>query len=147
MNIACISTFTQDLKELLKKPKDRYQNCLDDLLTEIESHTIDELTKLGDALTPNIIPPDYYYRKIRIKNSQNNQGKSSGFRLICVISPSNDTVIFLKVYPKIGNLGMTDITSSEKIRLVNDMVRENGRHHIFNKETRTFELPIVGESL
>ena len=145
MKIACILNFTKDLRELNKKSKDRYYHCLDDILDEIKDFSINELALKGDALTPNIISPEYRYRKIRIENSLNSGGKSSGFRLICVISVSADAIIFLKVYPKSGRLGINDIGTNEKKRLLKEMIAENGRYYILNPDTRTFELPVTSE--
>lgn len=141
MKIACISTFNNDLKALRKKPKDGYNKCLEDILAVIDKYPISELAQMGDALTPSIVPPDFHYRKIRIENSLNTGGRSSGFRLICVVSESADSIIFLTVYPKTGRLGINDINPKEKKRLIKEMVEENGRYLILDRETLEFNTP------
>jgi hypothetical protein len=54
MKMACTPTFYRDLQQLLKKMKDNYFSCLDDILAEFEGRSISELAQLGDSLNREI---------------------------------------------------------------------------------------------
>ncbi len=75
MKIACISIFLKELRQLEKKPKNQYFNCLDDILQEIEGLSVKDLSALGDSFTPQFIPLDIYFRKARIANSLTEWGE------------------------------------------------------------------------
>lgn len=52
--------------------------------------------------------------KIRIKNPLNHKGKSSGFRVICIVDDYNSITYLLHVYQKDGANKKSNITKEER---------------------------------
>lgn len=138
MIIACTNTFIKDITELSKKVKDGYQSCMDDIFEEFKDKTITEISNLGDRLNRDFISHGYEYRKIRIKNSIRKEGTRSGFRLYCVCAITTDTVILLHIYPKNGRLSGEDPGEKGKVKLIEEMISENGNFHIYNETQKRF---------
>ena len=93
-----------EIKNLAKK----YKNILSDLdefIKEIKNNN------LGDRLQGLPIP----IYKSRIKNSSNNKGKSSGFRIIYHLK-INNIIYILSIYSKNekGNINQKDIIEAIK---------------------------------
>lgn len=138
MIIACTNRFLFDITELSKKVKDGYRSCMDDILEEFNLKSIEDISLLGDTLNKEIIPPDYEYRKIRIKNSTRKEGARGGFRLYCICAIGINTIILLHVYPKTGRLEGEDPGEEGRIDLINEMIKQNGDYYYFNEENKTF---------
>ena len=139
MIIACTSTFYNDLIQLSKKIKDLYSNCLQDILLEFEGKSTAEIALMGDQLNREIIPPNSSFKKIRIKNSLRNEGSSGGFRLMLLCLIVDDTIILLHVYPKTGRLLGEDPKQKGRIKLIEEMIAENGDYYILDKDDKIFK--------
>ena len=93
---------TELFHKLVKKLSKRYKHLeidLDDFIDSIQS-----VNDLGIPLGKNVY-------KVRIKNSDTNKGKSSGYRLISYLEITAKEITFLYIYSKsdISNLKETDI--------------------------------------
>lgn len=62
--------------------------------------------------------------KLRLKNSSQNLGSSNGFRLIYIVSKSEEKVIFLEIYPKRGTYGKNNITDKDLVNLLKELKLE-----------------------
>lgn len=102
------SIFDKQLATLTKKPKDGYSECLTDIKNVICLLTFIEICNLDDVITRT---NENVLRKVRIPNSEQNWGKSQGYRLILLCNIVNEKVYLLFVYPKKGKLESSDLTS------------------------------------
>jgi mRNA-degrading endonuclease RelE of RelBE toxin-antitoxin system len=87
ISIIPLKTFVRDVKKLKK----RYKNILDDI--EEFKNLLIETPTLGTSLGHGIY-------KIRVKNSNKNQGKSGGYRIITCFIDEDYTVYLVKMYDK-----------------------------------------------
>ncbi|MFK5974977.1 MAG: type II toxin-antitoxin system RelE/ParE family toxin [Sulfurovum sp.] len=88
-NITTVNTFRVELKKLSKK----YRNIKDDYKFLLET-----LSKPNAKDISVYLGKDCY--KIRLKNSNNNKGKSSGYRIIYLFIEENLNIILLSIYSK-----------------------------------------------
>jgi len=86
-SIIPFKTFVRDVKKLKKK----YKNILSDL--EEFKNILLETPNIGHSLGHGIY-------KVRVKNSNKNQGKSGGYRVITCFIDKNDTIYLVKMYDK-----------------------------------------------
>lgn len=87
LSIVPFKTFVKDVKKLKK----RYKNILEDI-QEFKA-SLEENPMLGESLGHSIY-------KVRVKNSNKNQGKSGGYRVITCFISENNTVYLVKMYDK-----------------------------------------------
>lgn len=87
LSIVPFKTFVKDVKKLKK----RYKNILEDI-QEFKA-SLEENPMLGESLGHSIY-------KVRVKNSNKNQGKSGGYRVITCFIDENKTVYLVKMYDK-----------------------------------------------
>lgn len=87
LSIVPFKTFVKDVKKLKK----RYKNILEDI-QEFKA-SLEENPMLGESLGHSIY-------KVRVKNSNKNQGKSGGYRVITCFIGENNTVYLVKMYDK-----------------------------------------------
>ena len=93
---------------LVKKPKDGYSNCIADIQAVLCPLSFIDICNLDDVVTQT---KDYVLRKIRIPNTEQNWGKSQGYRLILLCDISTETIYLLCIYPKKGKLESPDLTA------------------------------------
>lgn len=86
MKILYSSDFIQSAKKLSK----RYKSLKKDLKLFTDSLEAD--FRQGTELLPDVY-------KVRIKNSDNNKGKSSGYRIITYVIAEND-ILLVNIYSK-----------------------------------------------
>ena len=88
-SITTVTTFKKELKQLSKRYRSIKKDYIDLLETLSKSNPKEISTYLGK---------DCY--KIRLQNSDNNKGKSSGYRVIYLIIEENSNIILLSIYSK-----------------------------------------------
>jgi len=89
VTVIALPTFTRNIRTPIKK----YRNILNDIqpiVSQLENGEI-----LGDRVTG----VGYPIFKLRIKNSDNQKGKSGGYRLIYYLK-TNDKILLLTLYNK-----------------------------------------------
>ena len=93
--------YSEKFKKSAKRLSKNYKNFKNDLKRFVDR--LNEEKVVGVEILPNIY-------KIRIKNSDNNKGKSAGYRVI-IYYFSEDKVLLLDIYSKsdISNLSDSDI--------------------------------------
>ncbi len=89
VTVIALPTFTRNIRTLIKK----YRNILNDIqpiVSQLEN---------GEILGDRVIGVGYPIFKLRIKNSDNQKGKSGGYRLIYYLK-TNDKILLLTLYNK-----------------------------------------------
>lgn len=109
------SIFSGYLAPLVKKAKDGYSNCLEDIRDILCPLSFIEICNLDDVVTRT---NEYVLRKVRIPNSDQSWSKSQGYRVILLCDITTEKVYFLCVYPKKGKLAMSDLTASGATLLI-----------------------------
>ncbi len=105
MNYKVIPTpeFVKNLKTLKKK----YPNIKNDVL-KLANH-LEKNPKMGIELGNNTY-------KIRLKNSNNNRGKSAGYRIITYCVNEDNELYFITIYSKSDKENILDLELQELIR-------------------------------
>ena len=121
MNFYTSTSFRNSISKLTRKPKDGYESVVKD--------DSDALSNMDDSFlreTNDRIRQEQNFRivKLRVKNSHQNLPKNDAFRLIYWVSTKSDNLVLLKVYPKRGPLGTSNLTNSEFKRLLEEMLIE-----------------------
>lgn len=88
-NITSVDTFKKELKKLSK----RYKNIKEDYRHLLETLSTKNIKDISIYLGKNCY-------KIRLKNSDNNQGKSSGYRVIYLYIEDELSIVLLSIYTK-----------------------------------------------
>lgn len=89
VTVIALPTFTRNIRTLIKK----YRNILSDIqpiITQLEN---------GEILGDQVAGVGYPVFKLRIKNSDNQKGKSGGYRLIYYLK-TNDQILLMTLYSK-----------------------------------------------
>lgn len=105
LSIVPFQSFVKDVKKLKK----RYKNILKDI--EVFKALLEENPMVGESLGHGIY-------KVRVKNSDKNQGKSGGYRVITCFIDENNTVYLVRMYDK------SDIESIQTATLVSIVEEE-----------------------
>lgn len=108
--------FTPEFQRKLKALSKRYRQIKNDLLPVFESLSQGEI--LGDRI-PGI---GFTVMKVRIKNSDNQKGKSAGYRLIYWLELST-SLVMLDIYSKSDQ---ADVEVIEIRQIINRFTLENG---------------------
>lgn len=89
VTVIALPTFTRNIRTLIKK----YRNILNDIqpiIAQLEN---------GEIPGEQVAGVGYSVFKLRIKNSDNQKGKSGGYRLIYYLK-TNDKILLLTLYSK-----------------------------------------------
>ncbi len=109
LSIIPFKTFVKDVKKLKK----RYKNILNDI--EEFKKIIKDNPTVGTSLGHGVY-------KVRVKNSNKNQGKSGGYRVITCFIDENNTLYLVKMYDK------SEIESIKTSKLLEIIEDELGVH-------------------
>ena len=98
--------YSDDFKKSAKRLSKRYKSLKADLKTFADS--LDSNPRQGTELSSDIY-------KVRIKNSDNNKGKSAGYRIITYLITKNE-ILLVNIYSKndIENISDEDIDMTIK---------------------------------
>lgn len=112
------SVFIDNIDKLSQK----YPTLRKDLVDEFCSLTFNEIFSkkyvLKDSGVAKIL-------KVRVANSEQNKGKSSGFRIILVVDKNKEQVTFLNIFTKTGTEGKDNIDREELKRCLSVFKSEN----------------------
>ena len=103
-SISTVSTFEIELKKLSK----RYKNIKSDYQKLLET-----LSKSNPKEIAVYLGKDCY--KLRLKNSNNNKGKSSGYRVVYLHIEENLNIVLLSIYSKSDLENITEKDIDNKI--------------------------------
>lgn len=90
--------YSDDFKNSAKKLSKRYKSLKKDL--KLFTDSLENDFRQGTELLPNVY-------KVRIKNSDNNKGKSSGYRIITYLITEYD-ILLVNIYSKNDMLNISD---------------------------------------
>ncbi|KIM07087.1 MAG: hypothetical protein KU38_11215 [Sulfurovum sp. FS08-3] len=103
-NITVVDTFKKELKALFKRYKGIKQDYKKVLELLSSSNPKDIAIHLGNNCY-----------KIRIKNSDNNKGKSAGYRVIYLIIEDEQEIVLLSIYSKSDTENISEESIDKKI--------------------------------
>ena len=111
-----------------------YKNVNSEISREFRGKSIEDIRQNRDMIlltTSNVVI------KLRIPDKKQRLSKKDGYRLIYLVSKTNNNVVFLDIYPKNGPSQQLDISDKELIRLLEIFSDES-----FSK--RLLEYSIIG---
>lgn len=100
------STYKTNLAALLKK----YPTIKRDICNEFNGLSFEEIFQKKYVLKDS---GNHKILKIRIANSEQNKGKSAGFRLIAILDKNKELIVFISIYPKVGSDGKDNLSKEE----------------------------------
>lgn len=112
MKVFTTSAFWESFKKLEKRKKE--YNPRKDLCKHFGSYeSCEEMIKQTACISVATVDSPSETRKMRVKNSVNQQGKSAGYRVILEYIESNEAVCLLYIYPKTGKHGIDNYTPAQ----------------------------------
>lgn len=111
VTVIALPTFTRNIRVLIKK----YRNILKDIQPIIEQ------LENGEILGEQLSGVDYPVFKLRIKNSDNQKGKSGGYRLIYYFK-TNSNIFLLTLYSKSEQ---DDVMAGDLRDIIQEYERDN----------------------
>jgi len=116
-----ISSFRFRLAGLLKARRKVYANVEDEIKREFTDKPIEQIRQNNDMI---LLDGDVIVIKLRLPDKKQHLSRKDGFRLIYLVSKTNEIVVFLDVYPKNGPLQQLDIADEELKCLVREFISE-----------------------
>lgn len=116
-----ISLFRTQLESLLKVRKGVYQGISQEISKEFRDKKISDIRQNRDMI---LIEEDAIIIKLRLPDKKQRLSKKDGYRLIYLVSKTNDVVVFLSIYPKNGPSQKLDTSDSELKELLISFIKE-----------------------
>ncbi len=101
---------TSVCQESLRKLSNNYNTIKSDLTGEFSDLSFEDIFAKKYVLKDSGIAK---ILKVRIANSEQNKGKSSGFRILLIADSRNSEVTFLNIFAKTGSNGKDNIDKEE----------------------------------
>lgn len=122
MELYFTNDFYQQVARLIKKSKDGYQSCIEDIISFVDCSTLESIVSgnpiLHELETIKVL-------KIRIKNSKQKLSKRDGYRLIIIANSKNQSLTLAYIYPKMGKYGQANISETDEINLLRKFIVES----------------------
>lgn len=96
-----ISSFRTRLAALLKVKRKVYANVEVEIRREFAGKPIEQIRQNNDMI---LLEGDLVVIKLRLPDKKQHLSRKDGFRLIYLVSKTDEIVVFLDVYPKNGPL-------------------------------------------
>lgn len=116
-----ISTFRSRLFGLLKVRRKVYANVENEIRREFTDKSIDQIRQNNDMV---LLEGDVIVIKLRLPDKKQRLSRKDGFRLIYLVSKTDEIVVFLDIYPKNGPLQQLDIADEQLKYLVRSFILE-----------------------
>lgn len=116
-----ISSFRTRLSDLLKVRRKVYANVENEIKREFTGKPIDNIRQNNDMI---LLEGEMIIIKLRLPDKKQHLSRKDGFRLIYLVSKTDEIVVFLDIYPKNGPLQQLDITDNELKMLVIQFINE-----------------------
>lgn len=116
-----ISSFRSRLSNLLKVRRKVYANIETEIKREFTGKPIDQIRQNNDMI---LLEGDVIIIKLRLPDKKQHLSRKDGFRLIYLVSKTEEIVVFLDVYPKNGPLQQLDIKENELKLLIKQFIEE-----------------------
>lgn len=116
-----ISSFRTRLSDLLKVRRKVYANVENEIKREFTGKPIDNIRQNNDMI---LLEGEMIITKLRLPDKKQHLSRKDGFRLIYLVSKTDEIVVFLDIYPKNGPLQQLDIADNELKMLVIQFINE-----------------------
>lgn len=116
-----ISSFRSRLSGLLKVRRKVYANVENEIRREFTDKSIDQIRQNNDMV---LLEGDVIVIKLRLPDKKQRLSRKDGFRLIYLVSKTDEIVVFLDIYPKNGPLQQLDIADEQLKYLVRSFILE-----------------------
>lgn len=116
-----ISSFRTRLSDLLKVRRKVYANVENEIKREFTGKPIDNIRQNNDMI---LLEGEMIIIKLRLPDRKQHLSRKDGFRLIYLVSKTDEIVVFLDIYPKNGPLQQMDIADNELKMLVIQFINE-----------------------
>ena len=116
-----INSFRLRLSHLLKVRRKVYANVETEIKREFADKPIEQIRQNNDMI---LLEGDLIIIKLRLPDKKQHISRKDGFRLIYLVSKTDEIVVFLDIYPKNGPLQQLDLADDELKALVKQFVNE-----------------------
>ena len=116
-----IRSFRLRLSGLLKVRRSVYANVETEIKREFSGKPIEQIRQNNDMI---LLEGDVIIIKLRLPDKKQHLSRKDGFRLIYLVSKTDEVVVFLDIYPKNGPLQQLDIEEGELKLLVRQFINE-----------------------
>lgn len=116
-----INSFRSRLSGLLNVRRKVYANVENEIKREFAGKLIEQIRQNIDMI---LLEGDSIIIKLRLPDKKQHLSRKDGYRLIYLVSKTDEIVVFLDIYPKNGPLQQLDIADGELKFLVKQFVDE-----------------------
>lgn len=116
-----ISSFRSRLAALLKVKRKVYANVENEINREFTGKPIEQIRQNNDMI---LLEGDLVVVKLRLPDKKQHLSRKDGFRLIYLVSKTDEIVVFLDIYPKNGPLQQLDIADNDLKSLLKEFIEE-----------------------
>ncbi len=116
-----ITSFRSRLSGLLKVRRKVYANVENEIKREFTGKPIEQIRQNNDMI---LLEGELIVIKLRLPDKKQRLSRKDGFRLIYLVSKTDEIVVFLDIYPKNGPLQQLDIADEELKNLIRQFVNE-----------------------
>lgn len=116
-----ISSFRSRLAALLKVKRKVYANVENEINREFAGKPIEQIRQNNDMI---LREGDLVVVKLRLPDKKQHLSRKDGFRLIYLVSKTDEIVVFLDIYPKNGPLQQLDIADNDLKSLLKEFIEE-----------------------
>ena len=106
---------------LLKVKRKVYANVEIEIRREFAGKPIEQIRQNNDMI---LLEGDLVVIKLRLPDKKQHLSRKDGFRLIYLVSKTDEIVVFLDVYPKNGPLQQLDIADNDLKLLLKKFIEE-----------------------
>lgn len=117
-----ISSFDTHLKALLKVKRGVYGGIKKELENEFKEATIEEIRANRDLI---LADDKMSVIKLRLPDKKQRLSKKDGYRLIYLVSKTEEKVVFLDIYPKNGPMQQLTISDNHLKQLLEEFIEES----------------------
>ena len=116
-----ISSFRSRLAALLKVKRKVYANVENEINREFAGKPIEQIRQNNDMI---LLEGDLVVVKLRLPDKKQHLSRKDGFRLIYLVSKTDEIVVFLDIYPKNGPIQQLDIADNDLKSLLKEFIEE-----------------------
>lgn len=116
-----ISSFRSRLAALLKVKRKVYANVENEINRDFAGKPIEQIRQNNDMI---LLEGDLVVVKLRLPDKKQHLSRKDGFRLIYLVSKTDEIVVFLDIYPKNGPLQQLDIADNDLKSLLKEFIEE-----------------------
>lgn len=116
-----ITTFRNRIASLLKIKRGVYTGVTSEIVKEFNGKTIEQIRQNRDMI---LCENDVIIIKLRLPDKRQRLSRKDGYRLIYIVSKTQETVIFLDIYPKNGPSQQLSISENRLTALLEEFTAD-----------------------